>query len=118
MKDASSDARPLTTAEGTGDAMHRLIVDLYPVCRSITGNGIRTSLLRLQENVKLAIHEVPKAITDAGFRVEYQGRLRKEQPHGEGCGLPNFKPSRHELQRACEHPDAPDGAPATPLFPS
>ena len=76
MKDASSDARPLTTAEGTGDAMHRLIVDLYPVCRSITGNGIRTSLLRLQENVKLAIHEVPSGTRVFDWSVPREWNIR------------------------------------------
>jgi aminopeptidase-like protein len=42
-----------------GDEMHRLISDLYPICRSITGNGFRQTLQLLQQHIPLAIHEVP-----------------------------------------------------------
>ena len=51
---------PLQTEVGElGAAMHRLIRDLYPICRSITGDGIRASLRMLQQVVPLEIHEVP-----------------------------------------------------------
>jgi aminopeptidase-like protein len=42
-----------------GDAMHRLIADLYPICRSITGNGVRETLRRVGEIVPLEVREVP-----------------------------------------------------------
>ena len=29
------------SADGTGQAMHRFISDMYPICRSITGDGVR-----------------------------------------------------------------------------
>lgn len=35
-----------------------LIEELYPICRSITGNGVRATLARLQADLPLAIHEV------------------------------------------------------------
>jgi aminopeptidase-like protein len=38
--------------------MIELICELYPVCRSITGDGLRQSLLRLGELIPLATHEV------------------------------------------------------------
>jgi len=44
---------------GTGEAMHRLAVELYPICRSITGNGVRETLRRLQAHLPLTVHEVP-----------------------------------------------------------
>ncbi len=39
--------------------MYRLIADLYPICRSITGNGVRQSLAILQRHIPLEVHEVP-----------------------------------------------------------
>ncbi len=42
-----------------GEAMHRLATDLYPICRSITGDGVRETLRRLQDHIPLKVHEVP-----------------------------------------------------------
>jgi aminopeptidase-like protein len=51
---------PLTdTVAAAGEAMHRLAADLYPICRSITGNGVRETLRRLQAHIPLTVHEVP-----------------------------------------------------------
>ena len=41
------------------DQMYRLINDLYPICRSITGNGVRQTLERIGRVVPLKVHEVP-----------------------------------------------------------
>lgn len=40
------------------DAM-TLIRELYPICRSITGNGVRQTLRHIQHHIPLTIHEVP-----------------------------------------------------------
>lgn len=42
-----------------GQEMHSLMAELYPICRSITGNGVRQTLRRLQEIIPLTIHEIP-----------------------------------------------------------
>ena len=39
--------------------MYELIEELYPICRSITGNGLRETLARIGQRVPLQIHEVP-----------------------------------------------------------
>ena len=39
--------------------MYGLIEELYPICRSITGNGLRETLDRIGRRVPLEIHEVP-----------------------------------------------------------
>ncbi|MGE5222588.1 MAG: DUF4910 domain-containing protein, partial [Omnitrophica WOR_2 bacterium] len=44
---------------GPGIEMHELISSLYPICRSITGDGFRESLRILQKYIPLQIHEVP-----------------------------------------------------------
>ncbi|MEH2289736.1 DUF4910 domain-containing protein [Nostoc sp.] len=39
--------------------IYQLISDLYPICRSITGNGFRETLKILQQYIPLSSHEVP-----------------------------------------------------------
>ncbi|HMD80798.1 MAG TPA: DUF4910 domain-containing protein, partial [Anaerolineales bacterium] len=39
--------------------MHQLIADLFPICRSITGNGVRQTLRRIAQDIPLQVHEVP-----------------------------------------------------------
>jgi aminopeptidase-like protein len=46
-------------AQGPGERMHELIRQLYPLCRSITGNGLRETLKRIQELIPLTLEEVP-----------------------------------------------------------
>jgi aminopeptidase-like protein len=42
-----------------GLEIHQLISQLYPICRSITGNGVRQTLHLLQQFIPLELHEVP-----------------------------------------------------------
>jgi len=39
--------------------MHALASDLFPICRSITGDGVRTTLGEIAERIPLEVHEVP-----------------------------------------------------------
>ena len=41
-----------------GREIYKLIADLYPICRSITGNGLRATLNLLRQHIPLEIHEV------------------------------------------------------------
>jgi aminopeptidase-like protein len=38
--------------------MHQFITDLYPICRSITGDGVRETLRRIAKHIPLTIREV------------------------------------------------------------
>jgi aminopeptidase-like protein len=42
-----------------GQEMYSLIAELYPICRSITGDGFRQTMQILQRYFPLEIHEVP-----------------------------------------------------------
>jgi aminopeptidase-like protein len=46
-------------SEHPGGQMYDLIKELYPVCRSITGNGVRYTLGRIAQRIPLTVHEVP-----------------------------------------------------------
>ena len=42
-----------------GAQMHALVEQLYPLCRSITGDGVRATLNILAESIPLTVHEIP-----------------------------------------------------------
>lgn len=42
-----------------GEEMYKLICELYPICRSITGNGVRETLNIVKKHIPFAVHEVP-----------------------------------------------------------
>jgi aminopeptidase-like protein len=41
------------------EKLYQLICELYPICRSITGNGFRETLKILKQHIPLEVHEVP-----------------------------------------------------------
>ena len=44
---------------GAGGEMYELISELYPICRSITGNGVRETLRIIARHIPLVVEEVP-----------------------------------------------------------
>jgi aminopeptidase-like protein len=45
--------------DSLGKAMHDFIKELFPICRSITGEGVRETLRLIQKRIPLEMHEVP-----------------------------------------------------------
>ena len=60
----------------TAAEMYQLIRRLYPICRSITGNGVRQTLKILQEYVPLVIHEVPSGTPVFDWTVPKEWNIR------------------------------------------
>lgn len=50
---------PVSDPDVAGQQMHALIADLFPLCRSLTGPGVRETLRRLTQLIPLQVHEVP-----------------------------------------------------------
>jgi aminopeptidase-like protein len=44
---------------GVGESMHAFMRKLFPICRSITGNGVRETLAAVGRRISLELHEVP-----------------------------------------------------------
>jgi aminopeptidase-like protein len=49
----------MESSERVGTEIHDLIQHLFPICRSITGNGVRESLRLLQRVIPIEVREVP-----------------------------------------------------------
>ena len=49
----------ISNVKFAGPQMYGLMEKLYPICRSITGNGVRQTLNEIKKYVDLQIHEIP-----------------------------------------------------------
>jgi aminopeptidase-like protein len=64
-------------ASGDGETMYALIEELYPVCRSITGEGVRKTLGRVAEELPLELHEVPSGTPVFDWTVPKEWNIRE-----------------------------------------
>jgi len=79
---AASAAR---SAQGRGEEMHALVRELHPLCRSITGDGLRATLRRIAREIPLELHEVPTGTRVLDWEVPREWNLREawiEDPSG------------------------------------
>ena len=114
---------------GSGEDMFSLIEELYPICRSISGNGVRETLHRITADFPLEIHEVPTGTQVFDWTVPKEWNIREawiKGPDGskivdfaqhnlhvvsysvpvhEHLGLEELRPRLHSL------PDKPDWVP-------
>lgn len=69
-----------------GQNMYQLITDLYPICRSITGDGFRETLSILKNYIPLEAHEVPTGTEVYDWTVPKEWNIRDayiKNPQGE-----------------------------------
>ncbi|MBC9717424.1 DUF4910 domain-containing protein [Streptomyces sp. TRM66268-LWL] len=64
------------TGSGLGREMYALVERLYPLCRSITGDGVRATLDIVGEYVPLEIHEVPTGTQVLDWTVPQEWNIR------------------------------------------
>jgi aminopeptidase-like protein len=63
----------LTTS---GIELQRLVEELYPICRSITGDGVRKTLSILGRYAPLSVHEVPSGTQVLDWTVPNEWNIR------------------------------------------
>jgi aminopeptidase-like protein len=59
-----------------GRELHRFAAELYPICRSITGDGIRQTLTQIQKRIALQISEVPSGTEVFDWIVPKEWNIR------------------------------------------
>jgi aminopeptidase-like protein len=59
-----------------GSRMHGLVERLYPLCRSITGDGVRATLDILAESIPLIVHEIPTGTRVLDWTVPREWNIR------------------------------------------
>lgn len=65
-----------SSAQALGHEMFNVIGELYPICRSITGDGIRQTLRRLQSVVPIQLSEVPSGTQVFDWTVPQEWNIR------------------------------------------
>jgi len=64
------------TSIKVGEEMHRFIADLYPICRSITGDGVRDTLHLIGKHIPLEIREIPSGTKVFDWTVPKEWNIR------------------------------------------
>ncbi|QIR37548.1 DUF4910 domain-containing protein [Tolypothrix sp. PCC 7910] len=70
---------PVETAAKSSDIaqeIYQLITELYPICRSITGDGFRKTLKILQQHIPLSVHEVPTGTEVFDWKVPKEWNIK------------------------------------------
>ncbi|WP_298952492.1 DUF4910 domain-containing protein [uncultured Methylobacterium sp.] len=68
---------PVALPDGRdGAAMHGLMADLYPICRSITGDGVRETLRGISRHLPLTVTEVPSGLPVFDWTVPLEWNIR------------------------------------------
>jgi aminopeptidase-like protein len=65
-----------------GARIHALASELYPICRSITGNGVRQTLAAIQRLVPLVISEVPSGTEVFDWTIPKEWNIREAYIRG------------------------------------
>jgi aminopeptidase-like protein len=67
---------PIVERGELGRDMHRLVAELYPICRSITGNGVRQTLDVVSRRIPLSVFEVPTGTQVFDWKVPREWNIR------------------------------------------
>lgn len=69
-----------------GEGLYEFVEQLFPIARSITGDGVRETLARIGERVPLEVHEVPSGTRVLDWTVPKEWNIREayiRDPQGE-----------------------------------
>ena len=88
--------RSTLESSSLGDEIYSLIRELYPICRSITGEGLRDTLARIRKEIPLEVHEVPSGTQVFDWTVPKEWNIRDAYvKNSRGERVIDFK--RHNL---------------------
>jgi len=70
------DLKAKMVANEVGGSMYELVRELYPICRSITGDGVRETLRRLGNHIPLKVYEVPSGTQVFDWTIPKEWNIR------------------------------------------
>ena len=77
-----------------GLKLYQFIEKLYPICRSITGNGVRETLKYIQKEIPLKVHEVSSGTSVLDWTVPKEWNIRDAYiKNSKGEKIVDFKKS-------------------------
>jgi aminopeptidase-like protein len=83
-----------TEVADVGRRAYELCAELYPICRSITGDGVRDTLARVGAEVPLDVHEVPSGTPVLDWVVPPEWNIRDAWiADAEGTRVVDFRES-------------------------
>lgn len=62
--------------ETTGERLHGFVRQLFPLCRSITGDGLRATLKEIGRRIPLVLHEVPTGEPALDWQVPLEWNVK------------------------------------------
>lgn len=68
--------RTVSAPGGIGELIYALAGELFPICRSITGNGVRETLRRIGRHIVLDVHEVPSGTQAFDWTVPREWNIK------------------------------------------
>ncbi len=71
-----ADLKSSSVPKDIGTEMYTIITELYPICRSITGDGFRQTMEILRRYIPLQIHEVPSGTRVFDWVVPREWNIR------------------------------------------
>ncbi len=74
--DEKSELCDLEERKEIGQKMHAFAAELFPTCRSITGEGLRTTLRRIQQEIPILIREVKSGTTVLDWTIPEEWNVR------------------------------------------
>src|SRR5277367_94483 len=63
-------------ARGVGEEIFALAARIFPICRSITGNGVRQTLREIGSHLALEVHEVPMGTEVFDWTIPREWNIR------------------------------------------
>jgi aminopeptidase-like protein len=73
MSDVSCDR---LVAENLGEELFSFAAEIYPICRSITGEGVRETLRAIGKYIDLEVHEVPSGTAVFDWSIPREWNIR------------------------------------------
>lgn len=64
-------------APGVGEKLHAFAAEIYPICRSISGNGVRQTLEQIEKLIPLTRSEIPSGTQVLDWSVPNEWNIRE-----------------------------------------